>query len=535
MLVYRDTQTLTNENISMLVEASVEAYKQAAKKRASDTVRLALSVEEILLNYRDHYGTDNPCTLIVQKSLGKIIFEFHQKGPQDNPIASEDEEDVTVAILGMLDMAPKYTYRERTRDNEVSFVAAQKARKNQMIIEILIAVALAFICHELIGLLPMATQTSIAEGLVAPLFNKSMAIITTIATPLVFFGILNGIIEIGDVRSLGAIGKTFLGNMGGTYLFSGIVFSVLGIIVYGVDLGYSGTGEGGYLAQTVKLVLDIFPDHLLEAFTIDNDLQVVVVAVLIGVAVLGLRGKSESIKDALTTIGDVVNQMMMIVLKILPFIVFIGVLNILCSNMKGLGKVYMVCVLFIITSIVVVAYMLFRVKRAFNVPIKVLFDKQLATTMINLTTSSQVSALPENVKCCKNKFGIDEKLVNFGLPLGIVVYMPNGACFFGVTVWSLSQLAGMPMGIFQMIVVMLMSCIVAIAAPPIPGSAITVLPILLSVVVLPNAMFPIAVLLATFLGYFLPLLNGYCLQLELLLTAKKLNMVDEEVLRKPMK
>lgn len=526
MLSYRETIKLDNKSISQVVTALVDTYTGLAKKRAANTTKLDLSVEDILLYYQDAYGMEAECTVAEYKSFGKIVIEFHCRGAQINPLPSNDQEDVSLSILSRLDVIPKYSYKSGTSDNVVTLTAEQKPRKNQMLISILVAVVLAMVVHVLMGLLPEATQTSLAADVIAPLFNKSMAIITTVATPLVFFGILNGIVEIGDVRSLGAIGKVFLSNMGKTYLFAGAACSVLAALVYGIALNPDSAAGGGYVAQAIKLVLDIIPDHVLEPFSIDNDLQVVTVAVLIGVAILKMSSESESVKNALNTIGDIVNQMMMIVLKILPFIIFIGILNILCTKMGGLGKLYLMIVLFIISTAIELSYMLIRTKRAIDVPIKDLFKMQLPTTMINLTTSSQVSALPENIICCRDKFGIDEKLVNFGLPLGIVVYMPNGACFFILTVWSLASLAGASIGIFQLIVTMFIAIIVAIAAPPIPGSAITVLPIMMSVCNVPNEYFPIAVLLATVLGYFLPLFNGYSLQLELLLTAKKLQMIN---------
>ena len=163
-----------------------------------------------------------------------------------------------------------------------------------------------------------------------------------------------------------------------------------------------------------------------------------------------------------------------------------------------------------------------------------LFKKQLPTTLINLTTSSQVSALPENIICCKEKFGISNRLVDFGLPLGIVIFMPCGTCFLGLTVWALADLAGLPVSVFQLIIIMIMAIIVGIAAPPIPGSALTVIPIMLSICNIPLDYYPVAIILGTILGYFLPLLNGFCLQLEMLIIADKLDMLDREVLRRPL-
>ena len=208
-----------------------------------------------------------------------------------------------------------------------------------------------------------------------------------------------------------------------------------------------------------------------------------------------------------------------------------GVVNLLLSDLSQVINIYKMVLIFLVSAIILIGFMLIRTKISIKVPLKVIFKKQMATLMINLTTSSQVSALPEKMKCCKGKFGIDEKMVDFGLPLGIVVYMPCGAIFLGLATWSLANISATPIGFGEVIKICLISIIVAIAAPPIPGSACAVMPIIFSSCGIPNEVFPLAIIMATFIGYLLPAINGYCLQLELLMAAKKLGMVDMERLK----
>ena len=74
------------------------------------------------------------------------------------------------------------------------------------------------------------------------------------------------------------------------------------------------------------------------------------------------------------------------------------------------------------------------------------------------------------------------------------------------------------------------SMVVAIAAPPIPGSAFAVMPILFSACGTDMSLMPLAVIVASTIGYLLPAMNGFCLQDELLMTAWKSDMVDRETL-----
>ena len=535
MILYQKELELNNDIIPEIEQEIIDTYKEAAGKRAINLLKLELTVEELFLDFMDSYGTKTPCKVTVDKSHGKIHITYEQKAAQANPLENLIYTDTAANLLTNLDVIPKYSYNSRTGVNSVHYTPDIKDRKNGTLTNILIAVVAAVLCFFLMKLLPEATQTEIIEAAISPIFSKLMAVMSTVATPLVFFAILNGIVEIGDISSLGKVGKKFLSEMMLTYAVAGLAFTVPEVIIYGIDKT-SGVSDTSFVKEIIQLVLDIIPDNLLMPFTIDNDLQVVTVAILIGSAIIIMGDKAEPIKGALTVISDVVNQMMMIVLKILPLIVFTGILNIMSSNTEGLSKLWIVFAVFILASIIIEGYMIVRVKLSFKgISIRNLFHKQWPTALINLATSSQVSAYPENINCCRKGFGIQGKFVDFGLPLGIVMYMPNGAVFFGVTVWSLADLAGMPIGITQLIIIFVMSTVIAIAAPPIPGSALTVLPMMMSICAIPNAYFPIAVLLGTIIGYFLPLLNGYCLQLHMLIVAKQLDMVNEKLLYKEAK
>lgn len=47
--------------------------------------------------------------------------------------------------------------------------------------------------------------------------------------------------------------------------------------------------------------------------------------------------------------------------------------------------------------------------------------------LIALTTASSSAAYGTNMNCCEEKLGINSRITNFGLPLGIVLYMPGTA------------------------------------------------------------------------------------------------------------
>ena len=105
--------------------------------------------------------------------------------------------------------------------------------------------------------------------------------------------------------------------------------------------------------------------------------------------------------------------------------------------------------------------------------------------------------------------------------------MPNGAVIFGSIMMGLAFASAGAVYPVTLGKIVFVAVIVDIAAPPIPGAAITVLPILFSACGVDVSMMPLAVLVASTLGYLLPAMNGYCLQLELLMSAWKSDCINK--------
>ena len=178
---------------------------------------------------------------------------------------------------------------------------------------------------------------------------------------------------------------------------------------------------------------------MIEPFRIDNDLQVIVIAIFIGLIMLALGDKVRRFRALLDEAGNLFNRMMLTVCKLLPLFVYLGFSNLLLSGrFSELASVSKIISVFLPGAVITIGITVARTLIITKRPFKWLFTAQAPSLLINLTTSSQVSALPESMKCCKERWGIDEKFTNFGLPLGIVIYMPNGAILHGTIAWVLS-------------------------------------------------------------------------------------------------
>ena len=75
MILFKENAYLTDEQIYNWIGEAESAYKQVAKKRAVNTTAFRLSLEEILLRFRELYGTGSRCRLYGHP------FRSFTKGP----------------------------------------------------------------------------------------------------------------------------------------------------------------------------------------------------------------------------------------------------------------------------------------------------------------------------------------------------------------------------------------------------------------------------------------------------------------------
>lgn len=158
------------------------------------------------------------------------------------------------------------------------------------------------------------------------------------------------------------------------------------------------------------------------------------------------------------------------------------------------------------------------------------FCIQQCTFLIALSTSSSSAAFGTNIESCK-ALGIDKKLINFGVSIGQIIFMPAGAIQFFIVSLCTGQSFGTEITIVWIITSIITCTILAIATPPIPGGGLSCYTILFAQLGIPSAGIALVISIELLMDAFLTACNLAFLQTELILSAKKLNLLDEEKLR----
>jgi Na+/H+-dicarboxylate symporter len=124
------------------------------------------------------------------------------------------------------------------------------------------------------------------------------------------------------------------------------------------------------------------------------------------------------------------------------------------------------------------------------------FFRGLAPAMtLAFSSSSSSATLPVTIQCARDRLGVPEDIVNFVCPLGTTLNMDGTALYQVISVLFLAQLYGVDLSVSQHVTVGVMSAVVAVGTPGLPGASVIMMAIVLESVGVPTE--GIAIILAT--------------------------------------
>lgn len=526
-----DNHNFTLDNLK-IVDAlkEIESWLEKHSVEHKIIVQLMLSVEELLLRWQDHFGVDKNFTLIFGYRFKQPYIALHLEGEEWNPMLQSDEEvDWSKRILTGLGLAPEYTYRNGV--NKL-FIRVTKKKKSSMV-AILIAVAAAVLCG-ICGNVFLSENTTviIAEYLISPVRVVLLNLISAVAVPMVFLSVVLGICEVGNVSEFGKLGnRLMLRYVRNTAVLS-VVFAVIVFSMFSLnyeDVHFSMQQVAG----TFQMILDIFPKNFVEPFYTGNTLQVIVIAVVIGFALLVLGDRVNEIKIFAQKMYFVVELLLQWVCKLIVPVVFVLLLELIWTSdllaLAGLWKPLLItlsaiCILWFLSLIYIVQK--YNIKPAF------LLKKLFPVILIAFTTSSSAVALSEGLECCEKKLGIQKKITAFGMPIGSLIYRPTIAMQYFVCVLYGAEYFDVSCSGTWLFLGWLTASLLAIATPPFPGGSYGVYTIIFLQMGIPSEAIVFAIAMDFIVDRFATTSNFTMLHLQLIRFADKHGFLDYDTLKK---
>jgi aerobic C4-dicarboxylate transport protein len=327
-----------------------------------------------------------------------------------------------------------------------------------------------------------------------PLGDGFIKLIRMLIAPIIFTTIAVGIANTGAMKDVGRIGlraMIYFETVSNLALIIGLV--VVNVFKPGVGLNVTATpadiqAAAAYGAQSaqapgaVGFFLNIIPNTFVDAFARGDILQVLLIAILTGIALLGLGPRVEGLVTVLDQFGQALFGIVGLVMRLAPIGAFgamaftvgrygIGSLLSLGQLMAG---VYITCLLFIIivlgTILRFVGLGLFKFLRYIGEEI-----------LIVLGTSSSESALaPMMAKM--ERLGCSKPVVGLVVPAGYSFNLDGTAIYMTMAAVFCAQASGVELTFWQQLSILAILMVTSNGAAGVTGSGFITLAATLSAI-----------------------------------------------------
>ena len=516
--------------IDEVTDAIAEFCQQVGTEH-KDMLRYRLSAEECLLYWLDHGLRGNQVSFQAGRFMRTPNIMLEVEGPRLNPYADDDEDyggEFAESVLTSLGLNPEYSHAKGR--NRIRFRIKKKSLGQIATLCIALGVA------ALVGVLgtiaiPENILDTLLNFVIDPLYGLFFKILGCIAGPMIFLSVAWGVYGIGDTATFGKIGRRMLLKYVLVTFAAAAACSVF-FPLLGPDLSYSPSGAG-QLDAIAEMLFSIFPANIVEPFLTGNTLQIIFMAIIVGIALLYLGRQTTLIAKAIDEVNVLVQFLMQFITKLVPFVIFLVVLSMIWSGkLSVLATTWKLFVALLSAILLISAVFVAVASIRMKVSPLTLIRKSVPTFLIALTTASSAAAFGTSVESCEEKFGVDKSVVKFGIPLGMVIQKPMSAAFFLLIVFFFANQYGIDCSIGWICAAVFVSAVVAIAAPPVPGGSAVAFSALFIPMGIPAEALAIALALDIVADFFITAFQMGALQLSLVNISAKMGMVDVNILRK---
>ena len=519
--------TLNNGDIDAIC-GNLETFFKEHHVSDQNGMRIRLSVEELLLKYRDRFSEDIEVEVRTEKHFAKLRVVLALRCDSFDPTDNLSEEEILLRqMMESTECVPAWTYRNGV--NRITFSVRPGSRLPEWA-GVVIAMALGIIGGLAAKALPQATYMALSEKIFDPVSSAIMGFFGAVAGLMIAMAIISGIVSMGNVATLNRIGKKLVRHI---FIWMGVVaLLVIGITPFVLSVG-GGAGKGFDYETVWGMLLDIVPDNLITPFSTGNTPQIVFLAAFTGYIILRIAGREPRLAGAAQSIDLLVQDMVAVITKAIPLVIFVSLFDLFCGKIQiDIASVYKVPLYQAVLSFGWLALVVIRVCVTRKVRPDILIKKLLPTFLIAFTTASPAAAMPSSMETCEKKFGISEKLVNVGIPISDILNKPMIYIENMVGILCMAELFHVDVTWSSLISMAITAFIFAISTPTIPGADISAFTLMAQQLGIPLEAISIIISIDVITDRISAPAHVAVGQLELIQIANGLGSLDQKTLRK---
>jgi aerobic C4-dicarboxylate transport protein len=320
-----------------------------------------------------------------------------------------------------------------------------------------------------------------------PLGDGFIKLVRMLIGPIIFTTVVVGLAHTGEMREVGRIGLRaiiYFEVVSNLALVIGLI--VVNVLQPGVGLNVTPSAAdveaaktygaaAGQQQSTVAFILNLIPTTIVDAFARGDILQILLVAILSGIALLMLGERVKPLVSVIEQLGQVVFAMVGLVMRLAPIGAFgamaftvgrygVGSLISLGALMAG---VYATCALFV----VIVLGTVLRLCGLSLVRFLAYIGDEI---LLVLGTSSSESALPR-LMAKMERLGCSKPVVGLVVPAGYSFNLDGTAIYMAMAAVFVAQASGVQLSLREQLSILAILMLTSNGAAGVTGSGFVTL------------------------------------------------------------
>ncbi|HAS8360787.1 TPA: dicarboxylate/amino acid:cation symporter [Vibrio vulnificus] len=317
-----------------------------------------------------------------------------------------------------------------------------------------------------------------------------IASLKMLVVPLIFVSLVCGTSSLKDISTLGRMGGKTLAFYITTTAVAITLALTMGTVFQpgaGADLTAASSFKSAEAPSLGQVIIDMFPTNPISAMAEGKTLQVIVFALLFGIAISAAGKPGERIAAIFSDLNEVIMKLVALLMNLAPYGVFFLMAKLFTGLGLGaiinLGEYFLVLTAtLLIHGLVTYSLML----KGFTGLSPLTFLKKMEDAiMFAFSTASSNATIPATMETVKNRLGVDNKIASFTVPLGATVNMDGTAIMQGVATAFIAQAFNIDLSMGDYVIVILTATLASIGTAGVPGVGLVMLAMVLNQVGLP--------------------------------------------------
>jgi len=315
--------------------------------------------------------------------------------------------------------------------------------------------------------------------------------LTLMVVPLVFVSLVCGAASLGNTGSMGRLGGKAMGMYLLTTALAVTIALVVALVVSPGEGGVAAEAAASYEAREAPsfkdTLINIVPTNPIAAMAQGKMLQIIVFALLLGVAFSRAGEPGARLYSFFKDVNEVLMKLITMLIQLAPYGVFCLMTELFAT--VAFAEIYKLIAYFL----TVVAALLIHVTVVYpliltmvaRVSVLTFFSKMREPMLVAFSTSSSGATLPVTLRTVEHRIGVSNEVASFAVPLGATINMDGTAIMQGVATVFIAQFYGIDLSVVDYLNVILIATLASVGTAAVPGVGLIMLTMVLGQVGLP--------------------------------------------------